>query len=243
MSENNPTKTSAKTEKHEQDAPTPGYLVPKMGDTGYGEPIYYRSLFILDDLEQTTEHEPLTGPINPFDENNLLNEQKLKPAFGVLTVHEQESETLSTRVLANYNRRHTMNILFFEVLQIYKFRTKLTSWDRCLFVPMIPLDFVAKDVIKTHQLGLLSIFSEFGATDMIEDLNRELDLQHEKAPAPAFTDYDAQINELQKAKQIALEYVEACKPVIQRVPARDAVWLNNGPDSYEDVVVDNSKKQ
>lgn len=375
-----------------QDLPTPEYLVPKMGDTGYREPVYYRSLFILDEIEPNADQETLSGPLNPFDENNLLKEQDLKPAFGVLTVHEQvwkqkgislgnllqsvclapgevtqvavtrwerktegtntekteqsesvsdqseqhravnevqravakeaqqgtssafsssasaqvgascffgnasaasttstaltaqfsagsrelaadstnaisqstaeksqalrsrrqsvirevteqESETLSTRVLANYNRRHTMNILFFEVLQIYKFKTTLTSWDRCLFVPMIPLDFEDKDVIKTHQLGLLAIFSDFGATDMIEHLNRELDQQQKNGPDPASADYDVQVRDLQKARQIAQDYAEACKPVYQQVPARDAVWLNNGPDSYETVVVDNSKKQ
>lgn len=92
----------------------------------------------------------------------------------VREVSEQESETLSTRVLANYNRRHSMNILFFEVLQTYEIKTVLTSWDRCLFVPMLPLDFTSLDVILKHSPQLLAIFNELGAKDLIELLGQIL---------------------------------------------------------------------
>jgi len=92
----------------------------------------------------------------------------------VREVSEQESESLSTRVLANYNRRHSMNILFFEVLQKYKVETVLTHWDRCLFVPMLPVNFTSDKVIQKHGAQLLSIFNEIGAKSMIELLGQIL---------------------------------------------------------------------
>jgi len=92
----------------------------------------------------------------------------------VREVSEQEAETLSSRVLANYNRRHSMNILFFEVLQTYEIKTVLTHWDRCLFVPMLPIDFSVSGVIKKFGAQLLSIFNEIGAKDMIDILDKTL---------------------------------------------------------------------
>jgi hypothetical protein len=89
----------------------------------------------------------------------------------VREVSEQEAESLSTRVLANYNRRHAMNILFFEVLQTYDVKTELSSWERCLFVPMIPLDFATQGVIEDHKAQLLNIFIELDAKELIETLN------------------------------------------------------------------------
>ena len=92
----------------------------------------------------------------------------------VREVSEEENESLSTRILANYNRRHTLNILFFEVLQRYEVKTEFADWDRCLFVPLEPLDFENDGVIEDHQVQLLEIFNDLGATDMVKYLQKEL---------------------------------------------------------------------
>lgn len=102
-------------------------------------------------------------------------------------VSEKEAESLSTRVLANYNRRHSMNILFFEVLQKYEVETVLTHWDRCLFVPMVPLDFTDLNVVKTHGAKLLNIFNEIGAKDLIELLGQILSQPGQTSSQPGQT--------------------------------------------------------
>lgn len=85
-------------------------------------------------------------------------------------VSEREAENLSSRVLANYNRRHALNIEYFEVLQLYAIETRLSSWDRCLFVPMQLIDFSKQEVIKQHKASLTRFFIETGRAALVEQL-------------------------------------------------------------------------
>ena len=100
----------------------------------------------------------------------------------VQEVSEKESETMSTRILANYNRRHSLNIEYFEVLQLYTIETELSGWERCLFVPLVPLNFVKDgkadlEVIKRHRPQLIGIYRDLGAQQMVERLLRLEDAQ------------------------------------------------------------------
>ncbi len=160
----------------------------------------------------------------------------------VREVTEQEAESMSTRVLANYNRRHTLNILFFEVLQTYEFKTILKYWDRCLFIPLVPLNFEDQQVIKDHQAQLLSVFADLGAKDMIEHLNRALAGEKDGSIAAVQEQYDTQIRDLQKAKQLAKEYAQARVPHqwTKRVPSD---YQLNGPIVYEDKIVEEPEPQ
>ncbi|HEY0725256.1 MAG TPA: hypothetical protein VGD41_14890, partial [Pyrinomonadaceae bacterium] len=88
----------------------------------------------------------------------------------VREVSEHETETLSTRVLVNYNRRHTLNVEYFEVLQLYALTTKLHSWERCLFVPLKPIDFNLPEQIVKHRVSLQAIFESLGRSDLIARL-------------------------------------------------------------------------
>jgi hypothetical protein len=80
-----------------------GYLKPMHGRL-VAEPATYRSLFILDildtpsptnegsDKDGTREKlDPQVQPIDPFDDGKL-RDADLKPAIGVLTLHEQTWE-------------------------------------------------------------------------------------------------------------------------------------------------------
>lgn len=88
----------------------------------------------------------------------------------VKEVSQREAENLSARVLANYNRRHALNIEYFEVLQLYGVETKLESWDRCLFVPLELIDFTKPDVVKAHKAALTQFFIESGQPELVEQL-------------------------------------------------------------------------
>jgi hypothetical protein len=131
----------------------------------------------------------------------------------VREVTEQETETMSSRILANYNRRHTLNVLFFEVLQAYEVRTRLDSWERCLFIPMVPLDFEKNGVIVAHQAELLALFREFGAAEMVEHLNRALGEQ--EAATQAIAAYALEKNELQSVLKMAQDYESAQRALDQ----------------------------
>ena len=88
----------------------------------------------------------------------------------VKEVSQREAENLSARVLANYNRRHALNIEYFEVLQLYAIETRLASWDRCLFVPMPLIDFTNPDVVHQHKASLTRFFIESGRAELVDQL-------------------------------------------------------------------------
>jgi hypothetical protein len=103
----------------------------------------------------------------------------------VREVSEKEAETLSTRVLANYNRRHTLNVEYFEVLQLYEIETRLSGWERCLFVPLKPLDFTRADTIAEHKPALSAILADLGRPDLVDRLSDEYDAAARKEQVEA----------------------------------------------------------
>ncbi len=64
-----------------------------------------------------------------------------KRAALVTEASQSESETLSTRVVVNYNHMHTLNVLYFEVVQLYRVQLRLEKAERVLFVPMQLIKF------------------------------------------------------------------------------------------------------
>lgn len=59
----------------------------------------------------------------------------------VQEVRESTSETIQTRVVANYNHMHALSVCYYEVVQIYKVSLRVARAERCAFVPITPLDF------------------------------------------------------------------------------------------------------
>lgn len=59
----------------------------------------------------------------------------------VKEVSETEHESVSTRILANYNHMHALTIQYFEVIEIYRVMVQVQQVERCLFVPMKLIDF------------------------------------------------------------------------------------------------------
>jgi hypothetical protein len=73
----------------------------------------------------------------------------------VREVSQQESESVSTRTLTNYNHMHALTIEYYEVVQLYRTVVELSKADRCLFVPMRPLDFRDTKVIDRYRAALI----------------------------------------------------------------------------------------
>ena len=59
----------------------------------------------------------------------------------VKEISETEHESVSTRILANYNHMHALTVQYFEVIEVYRVATGLHEAERCLFVPMKLIDF------------------------------------------------------------------------------------------------------
>lgn len=62
-------------------------------------------------------------------------------ASAVREVSQSEHESVSTRIVANYNHMHALTVQYYEVVQIYRVSARIHRADRCLFVPMELLDF------------------------------------------------------------------------------------------------------
>ncbi|KTD63725.1 hypothetical protein Lsan_1158 [Legionella santicrucis] len=72
----------------------------------------------------------------------------------VKEVSEEEHQSVSTRIIANYNHMHALTIQYYEVIEIYRVNVQLQQVERCLFVPMKLLQF-NHATIKRYQ-GVLA---------------------------------------------------------------------------------------
>jgi hypothetical protein len=73
----------------------------------------------------------------------------------VREVSQQESESISTRSLTNYNHMHALTVEYYEVVQLYRTVVQLSKADRCLFVPLMLLDFRDPKVVDRYRTILL----------------------------------------------------------------------------------------
>jgi len=59
----------------------------------------------------------------------------------VRELSQSEHEALSTRVIANYNHMHALNVQYYEVVQAFRVTTRLERAERVIFVPVRLIDF------------------------------------------------------------------------------------------------------
>ncbi len=50
-------------------------------------------------------------------------------------VTQSEDETLTTRVVANYNHMHALTVMYFEVVEVYSLKTRVVDAERVVFLP------------------------------------------------------------------------------------------------------------
>ena len=64
---------------------------------------------------------------------------------------ESETETLTTRVVANYNHMHPMTMQYYEVVQDYRVATRAIDYERRVFVPLKLFSFKDPRVILRYR--------------------------------------------------------------------------------------------
>jgi hypothetical protein len=84
-------------------------------------------------------------------EQASLSERSRKAAL-VTEAVQQEREEISTRTVTNYNHMHALNVLYFEVVQLYRVTLKLSKAERVIFVPMKPLKFEERTVFRFRSI-------------------------------------------------------------------------------------------
>ena len=68
---------------------------------------------------------------------------------------QSEHESVSTRVITNYNHMHALTVQYYEVLQIYRTETSLARCDRVVFVPFKLIDFSNVDLLRRFRGALI----------------------------------------------------------------------------------------
>jgi hypothetical protein len=86
------------------------------------------------------------------------NSSRTRRATVVQEVSQIEKETLTTRTVTNYNHMHALSIQYYEIVQIYRTTTRVNNVEKCLFIPMKPIDFSNLNSIDRFR-DILSIYA------------------------------------------------------------------------------------
>ncbi len=101
----------------------------------------------------------------------------------VREVSQSEHETISTRVVTNYNHMHALSVQYYEVVQAFRVTTQLERTERCLFVPVTLLDFQNVATIERWRVeltrgalspGIARALAELGTVRVITRVPRPL---------------------------------------------------------------------
>ncbi|MGI5242117.1 hypothetical protein [Dactylosporangium sp. CA-139066] len=109
-------------------------------------------------------------------------------AASVSEVNQTQSEHLSTRSVTNYNHMHALTVQYYEVVQVYETQTRLQDAERCIFLPMRPIDFTDERNILRY-LPILKDAALDGTTrNLLAELEEEtasgfsLTFPHDRLP-------------------------------------------------------------
>lgn len=80
---------------------------------------------------------------------------RTRRASVVREVSQTEHESVSTRVITNYNHMHALTVQYYEVLQVYRTETSLARCDRVVFIPFKLLDFSNVDLLRRFRGALI----------------------------------------------------------------------------------------
>lgn len=125
----------------------------------------------------STGHRNVSDISNQAAHQNATEQARLardRHAAGVREVSEADSLELRSRVVANYNHMHALNMQYYEVEQVYQLRTRVIDAERLLFVPMQRIDFSDLEqldkAVSLYRDQLVSVAGELGLDDIAAKL-------------------------------------------------------------------------
>jgi hypothetical protein len=81
------------------------------------------------------------------------NSVRNRRASIVREVSQEEHQSVSTRVVTNYNHMHALSMQYYEVVQIYRVEVGISDVEKCIFIPMKLVDFT-QSMIDKYRLVL-----------------------------------------------------------------------------------------
>lgn len=94
------------------------------------------------------------------------NSVRNRRASIVREVSQEEHQSVSTRVVTNYNHMHALSIQYYEVVQIYRVEVGISEVEKCLFIPMKLVDFT-QSVIDKYRLVLARSAQDRNAYELL----------------------------------------------------------------------------
>lgn len=73
----------------------------------------------------------------------------------VQEVREQESQNITTRVIANYNHMHALTMYYYEVVQLFRTQVAIDEATPLLFIPFKLFDFSQEHIVARYKDVLL----------------------------------------------------------------------------------------
>ena len=73
---------------------------------------------------------------------------RTRRASVVKEVAQSEHESVSTRVIANYNHMHALTVQYYEVVQVHRVDLVLAKAERVVFIPVKLLDFTDERLVR-----------------------------------------------------------------------------------------------
>jgi hypothetical protein len=109
------------------------------------------------------------------------NSVRNRRASIVREVSQEEHQSVSTRVVTNYNHMHALSIQYYEVVQIYRVEVGISDVEKCIFIPMKLIDFsqpmidkyrlvLARSALDRHAYDLLT--TRYGVVEAIPQTPR-----------------------------------------------------------------------
>lgn len=89
----------------------------------------------------------------------------------VVETSEEESEEVTTRTVTNYNHMHSLNMHYYEVVQMYRTAVQPENAEPVLFVPFQLVDFTKEHVISRYRSTLLRWATDSRTRTLVDDLS------------------------------------------------------------------------
>jgi hypothetical protein len=91
---------------------------------------------------------------------------RTRRATVVREVAQSEDETLTTRVVANYNHMHALTVMYFEVIEVFSLKTRVVDAERLIFLPFKVRD--VRDLVPRYRPTLIDAANAAGQFAMAE---------------------------------------------------------------------------
>ncbi|MGF1562754.1 MAG: hypothetical protein ACFB3T_11320 [Geminicoccaceae bacterium] len=108
---------------------------------------------------------------------------RTRRAAVVREVAQSEDETLTTRVVANYNHMHALTVMYFEIIEVFSLRTRVVDAERLIFLPYRVRD--VRDLVLRYRAILVDAAYAAGQPELAAAIRHYRDGRSEIAELDA----------------------------------------------------------